>query len=80
LAILQVYADARGPCRFGRRRNSPPQFGQTCFISTEQPAQNVHSYEQMYASLSMPSAPPHFSHAAFISSPIPLLARVVCSK
>jgi hypothetical protein len=31
-AILQVHVEARGGCRFGRRSNSPPQFGQICFI------------------------------------------------
>jgi hypothetical protein len=66
--------------RLGRCSNSPPQFGQVCFICAEHPAQNVHSYEQMYASSSMLSARLHFSQAALISSAMPLLARVARSK
>jgi hypothetical protein len=31
----------------GLRTSSPPQFGQTPFISSEQRSQKVHSYEQM---------------------------------
>jgi hypothetical protein len=33
--------------RRGRRTSSPPQLGQTLFISCEQFSQKVHSYEQM---------------------------------
>ena len=35
------------PFRRGLRTSSPPQFGQTLFISSEQFLQKVHSYEQM---------------------------------
>jgi hypothetical protein len=31
----------------GRRTNSPPQFGQTAFISSAHSRQKVHSYVQM---------------------------------
>jgi hypothetical protein len=68
-AISQVHAEARGACRCGRRSNSPPQFGQTCFICAEQPVQNVHSYEQMYDSASMSSTRPHFRTR--LSFPVP---------
>jgi hypothetical protein len=33
--------------RRGLRTSSPPQFGQTAFISSEQRSQKVHSNEQM---------------------------------
>jgi hypothetical protein len=33
--------------RRGRSNNSPPQFGQTCCVLSEHPAQKVHSNEQM---------------------------------
>jgi hypothetical protein len=65
----------RGPCsappiaafRRGRRMSSPPQFGQVPCVFAAHAGQKVHSYEQIYASPSAATAPPHFSHCAFIS-------------
>ena len=63
---VSISAGAR---RFrGRRVSSPPQCGQTLRASELHVAQNVHSYEQIYASPFAGSAAPHFSHRAFISS------------
>jgi hypothetical protein len=39
-----------------------------------QPAQNVHSYEQMNVSASIVNVAPHFSQLPFISSATQLLA------
>jgi hypothetical protein len=80
LPALRDYARSAGALRLGRCSNSPPQFGQSCFICAEHPAQNVHSYEQMYASSSIRSVRLHFSHASLISSAMLLLARVARSK
>ena len=54
--------------RRGRRTSSPPQFGHTASIEAVQPAQNVHSKLQMYASPASSSAAPQRSHAVRISS------------
>jgi hypothetical protein len=50
---MQDYMRSLEALRLGRCSNSPPQVGQSCFICAEHPAQNVHSYEQMYASSSI---------------------------
>jgi len=39
--------DGPASARFGRATSSPPQFGQTCAISSVHQRQNVHLYEQM---------------------------------
>jgi hypothetical protein len=51
----------------GRGTSSPAQFGQTCAIAFAHSTQNVHSYEQIVAGPSGPSAIPHRSHAGRIS-------------
>ena len=56
--------------RRGRRTSSPSQFGQTPASSAVQGAQNVHSYEQMYASPSGATAVPHRSQFPRSSSAI----------
>lgn len=62
----------------GRRTNSPLQFGHVFFIAAVQPAQNVHSNVQMYASPVGDSAALHFSHAARISNAMQVhLAQIV---
>jgi len=65
--------------RRGRWTNSPLQFGQTFCIPDAQPGQNVHSYEQMYASSPAAIARLHFSHPAFISRAMSCLARLAAS-
>jgi hypothetical protein len=77
---MQDYMRSVEALRLGRCSNSPPQFGQSCFICAEHPAQNVHSYEQMYAWSSIRSVRLHLSHATLISSAMPLLARAAPSK
>jgi hypothetical protein len=57
----------------GRGLSSPAQFGHTCSIASAQPAQNVHSNEQMAAGPSAVSAPPHRSHTLRISNAMPYL-------
>ncbi len=54
--------------RFGRRRSSPEQLGQMCFIASVQSGQKVHSKLQMYASASWDKSQPHFSQTGFISN------------
>jgi hypothetical protein len=54
--------------------SSPPQFGQVPCVFAAHAGQKVHSYEQMYASPSAGTVPPHFSHCAFISRCIAGLA------
>jgi hypothetical protein len=77
---MQDYMRSVEALRLGRCSNSPPQFGQSRFICAEHLGQNVHSYEQMYASSSIRSVRLHFSHATLISSAMPLLARAAPSK
>jgi hypothetical protein len=55
-----------GYFRRGRCTNSPPQLGQTLFISVAHFSQNVHSYEQIMAMPAADNSRLHFSHAAFI--------------
>ena len=59
-----------GVTRCGRATSSPPQFGQTLFIESAHATQNVHSNEQMRASLSGASGFPQRSHTSRISSAI----------
>ena len=54
--------------RFGRRTNSPEQFGHTCSIASVHVSQNVHSYEQMNAVSVAGNPAPQRSHFPFIFS------------
>lgn len=56
--------------RRGLPTNSPPQFGHTLAISSAQVEQNVHSYEQILASLSQVNAVPQRSQSVRISNAI----------
>jgi hypothetical protein len=55
---------------FGRCTSSPPQFGQTFFISAAHFPQKVHSYEQIIAMLFAGKGWWHFSHSGFICNAI----------
>jgi hypothetical protein len=67
---VQVARAAHDATRLGRGTSSPPQFGQTPFVSSAHDAQNVHSDEQMSASPSGPSGTSQRSHTVRISSAI----------
>ena len=76
------YTDEGESLRRGRPTNSPAQFGQVFLIFAVQSGQNVHSYEQIYASASSRSARSHFSQPIFISNATwnALLALAVVGK
>jgi hypothetical protein len=75
---LGAFSAARTLPRLGRRTNAPSPFGHRHSTAAAQCGQNVHSYMQIKANLSMASDLPHRSQVLFISSAIaPLLSMTI---